>query len=152
MKKTVQKNVLLRGFAFAILVMFVTISYAQKHWVGTWGTAPQLVEPHNNPPAPGLANNSLREIVQVSIGGKQVRLKLTNEFSKEATEIRAVELAIAKTSGSSHSLWRGILHECQWASRFAYHFLSKGRKHDGFHECHQDRPLVFHLGTRSDGS
>ena len=104
MKKTVQKNVLLRGFAFAIMVMFVTISYAQKHWVGTWGTAPQLVEPHNNPPAPGLANNSLREIVQVSIGGKQVRLKLTNEFSKEATEIRAVELAIAKTSGSSSEI------------------------------------------------
>ena len=104
MKKTVQKNVVLRGFAFAILVMFVTVSYAQKHWVGTWGTAPQLVEPHNNPPAPGLANNSLREIVQVSIGGKQVRLKLTNEFSKEATEIRAVELAIAKTSGSSSEI------------------------------------------------
>ena len=104
MKKTVQKNVLLRGFAFAIMVMFVTVSYAQKHWVGTWGTAPQLVEPHNNPPAPGLANNSLREIVQVSIGGKQVRLKLTNEFSKEATEIRAVELAIAKTSGSSSEI------------------------------------------------
>lgn len=74
---------------------------AKGHWVGTWGTAPQLVERHNNPPAPGLANNSLREIVQVSIGGKKVRLKLTNEFSKEPTEIKAVELSIAKTAGSS---------------------------------------------------
>ena len=77
------------------------IALADGHWVGTWGTAPQLVERHNNPPAPGLENNSLREIVQVSIGGKRVRLKLTNEFSQEATEIRAVELAIAKTAGSS---------------------------------------------------
>jgi len=77
---------------------------AGGHWVGTWGTAPQLVERHNNPPSPGLANNSLRQIVQVSIGGKKVRLKLTNEFSKEATEIKSVELAIAKTAGSSSEI------------------------------------------------
>lgn len=86
-----------------ILVSLLTAGIAQAggHWVGTWGTAPQLVERHNNPPAPGLANNSLREIVQVSIGGKKVRLKLTNEFSREATEIKAVELSIAKSAGSS---------------------------------------------------
>ena len=80
------------------------VALAGGHWVGTWGTAPQLVERHNNPPAPGLANNSLREIVQVSIGGKKVRLKLTNEFSTEATEIKAIELSIAKSSGSSSEI------------------------------------------------
>ena len=86
-----------------MLVCLLTagMALAKGHWVGTWGTAPQLVERHNNPPSPGLANNSLRQIVQVSIGGKKVRLKLTNEFSQEATEIKAVELAIAKTAGSS---------------------------------------------------
>ena len=85
-------------------MLMAGIAMAGGHWVGTWGTAPQLVERHNNPPAPGLANNSLREIVQVSIGGKKVRLKLTNEFSTEATEIKAVELAIAKTAGSSSEI------------------------------------------------
>ena len=80
------------------------IALAGGHWVGTWGTAPQLVERHNNPPAPGLTNNSLRQIVQVSIGGKKVRLKLTNEFSTEPTEIKAIELSIAKTSGSSSEI------------------------------------------------
>ncbi|SDG77272.1 Lysophospholipase L1 [Prevotella communis] len=80
------------------------IALAKGHWVGTWGTAPQLVERHNNPPAPGLTNNSLRQIVQVSIGGKKVRLKLTNEFSKEPTEIKAIELSIAKSSGSSSEI------------------------------------------------
>jgi lysophospholipase L1-like esterase len=77
---------------------------AGGHWVGTWGTAPQLVERHNNPPAPGLTNNSLRQIVQVSIGGKKVRLKLTNEFSTEPTEIKAIELSVAKTAGSSSEI------------------------------------------------
>jgi len=78
--------------------------FAKGHWVGTWATAPQLVERHNNPPSPGLGNNSLRQIVQVSIGGKKVRLKLTNEFSKEPTEIKAIELAYAKTAGSSSEI------------------------------------------------
>ena len=89
-----------------MLVCLLTagMAFAKGHWVGTWGTAPQLVERHNNPPSPGLANNSLRQIVQVSIGGKKVRLKLTNEFSQEATEIRAVELAIAKTAGNSSEI------------------------------------------------
>lgn len=85
-------------------VLTTGIAQAQEHWVGTWGTAPQLVERHNNPPQPGLSNNSLREIVQVSIGGKKVRLKLTNEFSEEPTEIKGVELSIAKTAGSSSEI------------------------------------------------
>ena len=89
-----------------MLVCLLTagVAMAQKHWVGTWGTAPQLVETNNNPPSPGLTNNSLREIVQVSIGGEKVRLKLTNEFSTSTTEIKAVELAIAKTAGSTSEI------------------------------------------------
>ena len=63
-----------------------------------------LVENNNNPPSPGLGNNSLRQIVQVSIGGERVRLKLTNEFSAGATQIKAVELAIANTAGSSSEI------------------------------------------------
>ena len=80
------------------------VALAQGHWVGTWGTAPQLVENNNNPPSPGLGNNSLRQIVQVSIGGERVRLKLTNEFSAGSTQIKAVELAIAKSAGSSSEI------------------------------------------------
>lgn len=91
------------ALVFACLLTGGT-ALAQSHWVGTWGTAPQLVENNNNPPSPGLGNNSLRQIVQVSIGGERVRLKLTNEFSTGSTQIKAVELAIAKTAGSSSEI------------------------------------------------
>ena len=95
----------MKRIAFIIVCLLTAgIIMAKGHWVGTWGTAPQLVERHNNPPSPGLENNSLRQIVQVSIGGKKVRLKLTNEFSQNATEIKAIELAIAKTAGSSSEI------------------------------------------------
>ena len=102
--KSLFKNMLFTGIAFSVIALFCQCSSAQKHWVGTWGTAGQLAEPHNNPPAPGLGGNSFRQIVQVSIGGEEVRLQLTNEFSKEATEILGVELAHAKTAGSSHEI------------------------------------------------
>ena len=95
----------MKRIAFIIVCLLTAGSLLAKgHWVGTWGTAPQLVERHNNPPSPGLENNSLRQIVQVSMGGKKVRLKLTNEFSQNATEIKAIELAIAKTAGSSSEI------------------------------------------------
>ena len=87
-----------------VCLLSAGMAMADGHWVGTWGTAPQLVENNNNPPSPGLGNNSLRQIVQVSIGGERVRLKLTNEFSTGSTEIKGVELAIAKTAGSSSEI------------------------------------------------
>ena len=79
-------------------------SEGYDHWVGTWATAPQLVESYNNPPSPGLKNNQLRQIFQVSIGGDSIRLKLTNEFSTAATEILGVEIAYATTAGAQPTI------------------------------------------------
>src|SRR5690554_7331827 len=55
-----------------------------EKWVGSWATSPQLVEPHNMAPEPGLSNNTLRQIVRVSLGGDSIRLRFSNEFSNEA--------------------------------------------------------------------
>lgn len=88
----------------AFLVLSALNMVAQSdvnQYVATWSTAIQLVEPHNMPPSPFLNGNSLRQIVQVSIEGKEVVLKLSNEYNKENTEIVGVELACASTAGSS---------------------------------------------------
>lgn len=100
------KKTLIAAFASIAMLVSCPSANAQK-WVGTWTTAEQLVEPHNLPPAPGLSGNSLREIVQVSVGGKELRLKLSNEHSKTPTEIKAVEIAIAKSSGASADIEEG---------------------------------------------
>lgn len=70
-----------------------------NQWVGTWSTAPQLVEPRNMPPEPGLSNNSLRQVVCVSLGGDSIRVKFTNEFSKSPVTMKAVHIAVS--AGSS---------------------------------------------------
>ena len=64
-------------------------------WVGTWTTAPQLVEPHNMPPAPGLTDYTIRQIVRVSVGGEEVRLRFSNAFSKSPVEMKSVTIAEA---------------------------------------------------------
>ena len=80
---------------------------AGKHWVATWATAEQVVEPHNCPPAPGLENNSIRQIVQTSISGKEVRVKFSNEFSQGPVTINAAEIALAATAGASSDIVAG---------------------------------------------
>ena len=76
-------------------------------WVATWATALQVAEPHNLPPAPGLAGNSFRQIVQVSLGGEELRLHLSNIHNEEPTEILGVELAVAETMGESPAVVEG---------------------------------------------
>ncbi|MFI5387169.1 MAG: SGNH/GDSL hydrolase family protein [Fimbriimonadales bacterium] len=53
-----------------------------QHWVGTWATAPQSVEP--NPPfsSPNVVftDQTIREIVHTSVAGHRVRVRLSNAF------------------------------------------------------------------------
>lgn len=78
-----------------------------RGWVTTWATALQVAEPHNRPPQPGLAGNSFRQIVQVSIGGKELRLHLSNLFNESETEILGVEIARAQTMGAGPGIVPG---------------------------------------------
>jgi len=63
------------------------------HWVGTWATAQQQpvksFMPYNN----NLSYRSVRQVVKVSIGGKLMRLELSNELSREPLTIRSVYIA-----------------------------------------------------------
>ncbi|MGD8782490.1 MAG: GDSL-type esterase/lipase family protein [Ignavibacteria bacterium] len=69
-------------------------------WVGTWSTAPQLVETYNNPPDPGLSNNTIRQIVHVSLGGDSLRMRFTNEFSTSPVKMNSVHIAVSTGNGT----------------------------------------------------
>ena len=147
----------MKRIVFILACLLTTgISLANRHWVGTWGTAPQLVENHNNPPSPGLANNSLRQIVQVSIGGDKVRLKLTNEFSTEVTEIKAVELAYAKTAGSSSDIDEASAVSLTFDGKAEVTIPAKGKVTSDAVEFHidgrQNVAITIHYGPTSSTS
>lgn len=76
-----------------------SLNNKELNWVGTWSTAPQLVEPHNMPPEPGLSSNTLRQIVRVSIGGDIVRLHFSNIFGTSPVEIKTAAIAKSTNKG-----------------------------------------------------
>jgi oligosaccharide reducing-end xylanase len=68
-------------------------------WVGTWSAAPQLVEPGNMPPSPGLSDNVLRQIVRVSIGGEKIRMRFSNGFGNQPVTMKSGAIALSKEDG-----------------------------------------------------
>jgi lysophospholipase L1-like esterase len=87
------------GLFFAVIFYCaqpaVAASQPDSHWVGTWGASPQLTERRNLPPPPGLTSNTLRQIVQVSIGGDKLRVRFSNAFGTNAVTLNSVHLAMS---------------------------------------------------------
>ncbi len=78
----------------------IDLSKPAEAWVGTWSTAPQLVEPGNLPPKPGLTDNTLRQIVRVSIGGNRLRVRFSNKFGTSPVTMDSVHIAVSAGSGA----------------------------------------------------
>ena len=66
-------------------------------WVGTWSGAPQLTEATNLPPA-SLSNSTLRQVVHVSVGGSQLRVRFSNEFGNGPVTINAAHVAVCNAT------------------------------------------------------
>ena len=115
------KGLAMTGAAFALCVMatgagLVAQTSRGEHWVGTWATA---VVPRPQP-APGTApgrggavlnfkNQTLRQIVHVSLGGGRVRVVLSNAFGTAPLPVGAAAVALrqkdsAVTAGSGRPL------------------------------------------------
>jgi lysophospholipase L1-like esterase len=92
---------LLVAMAAAVSAPGPVTAQEADHWVVTWGTSPQLTEPRNLPPAPGLTDQTLRQIVHVSIPGERLRVHLSNEFGTEPVVVRRAHIALSEGAGSS---------------------------------------------------
>ena len=92
-----------------------------EHWVTTWATAELLVRPPAPAAAPtaqpkapqagsrGFNNQTVRMIARVSMGGKRVRVRVSNAFGSVPVTVGGVHIALrAKDSeivaGSDHAL------------------------------------------------
>jgi lysophospholipase L1-like esterase len=87
--------------AFAVVTLALVLPWTavfagndQEHWVGTWSTA--LHQPAPGPPGltnAGFDNQTLRQIVHTSVGGDQVRVRLST-FGASALVIGAAHIAL----------------------------------------------------------
>jgi lysophospholipase L1-like esterase len=67
-----------------------------QHWVGTWATSQQAVDPPNQPGVADalLTDTTVRQVVHVSLGGDELRLELSNTFGSKPLTLDAVHLAL----------------------------------------------------------
>ena len=64
-------------------------------WTGSWTASPQLTEPRNMPPAPGLSDNTLRQVVHLSLGGTALRVRLSNDFGTAPVTVSRAQVALS---------------------------------------------------------
>ncbi len=62
-------------------------------WVGTWGSAQLTPGDDTKPPAPGLAGNTYRQTVRISISGDVLQFTFSNTFGKTELELDSVHIA-----------------------------------------------------------
>ncbi len=87
--------------AILLLECFVAGASAQnkEHWVTTWATAQQLA-PQPPPPGPGpnipatLKNQTVRMVARTSIGGRRVRIQVSNAFGSKPLVIGNAHIAL----------------------------------------------------------
>ncbi len=86
-----------------MLMTFSMFSFSNAQstkWVGTWSCAPYAAGDHT-PPSPYLANNTLRQIVRVSIGGDTLQIKFSNGTSATPVTMNSVKIAASTEVGGS---------------------------------------------------
>jgi lysophospholipase L1-like esterase len=69
-------------------------------WIGSWACSLELVEPQNRPPDPGLAANTLRQVVHLTLAGDAIRLRLSNEFGATPLTLDSVHIALPAGPGA----------------------------------------------------
>jgi lysophospholipase L1-like esterase len=80
-------------------------------WVATWGTSPVAPLPANTTNT-GFTNQTVRLIVHTSLGGNEVRVRLSNAFGTESLAIGAAHVAL-------HSMNAGIVSGTDRALTFS---------------------------------
>jgi lysophospholipase L1-like esterase len=68
-------------------------AFAQDHWVGTWATPPVAMDPAAEGGA-AFNNQTLRQIVHLSIGGRLVRVRLSNAFGTRPLAVGSAHIAL----------------------------------------------------------
>jgi lysophospholipase L1-like esterase len=96
-----------------LLVVTATAGVSQSpekpKWVGTWAASPMLADGRWMRP---VTNSTLREIVHISNGGAQVRLRFTNEFGIDPLTISNAQVALSAggsdiKAGTGHAVMFG---------------------------------------------
>jgi len=72
-----------------------------EHWVAAWGSAQMVPEGQNALAPEQLRDATLRQVVRVSIKGRQLRVRLSNAFGTDALAIDAASIGLSTGPGQA---------------------------------------------------
>lgn len=90
----------------ALIGSFLLLSLlgaAQDSWIATWAASP---EPADSPPKQAILNlqdQTVRERVRISVGGSQIRIRLSNEFGSSPLVIGSLTVGVPNDAASVKS-------------------------------------------------
>lgn len=87
--------------AVALCLGGTAAAQERPHWVASWATSQMVPTNENIAPAEDLTDATLRQIVRVTIGGKRLRVRLSNAFGTVPLVISAASVALSADSASS---------------------------------------------------
>ena len=104
----------MRRLLFAALIALVApLALAEDgHWQATWSASPQRTWGREVPLPVGvpavIGNHTLRQVVKVSLGGRRLRIALSNTYGSQPVAIGGAAVALAapggRLGGASHRL------------------------------------------------
>ena len=88
----------------ALLVALLAVSHSvmsqQPGWTATWTASPEAADPDPNEPLTILDNQTVRERLRVTVGGKQIRIRISNECSSAPLLVGKITVGVAQGMAS----------------------------------------------------
>jgi lysophospholipase L1-like esterase len=86
------------------LLLAPPIATAQREgWIATWAASPEPAELDPNQAILNLQDQTVRERVRISVGGSQIRIRLSNEYGSSPLFVGSVTVAVPKDPASVKS-------------------------------------------------
>jgi lysophospholipase L1-like esterase len=97
----------MKTVALALILFFCAGSLSRSQdqpdivWVGSWAASQQIPEPQNALAPDDLRDATLRQIVHLSVGGRSLRVHLSNAFGNMPLHLTTVHIARPVSTSSS---------------------------------------------------
>lgn len=89
------------GLLVALCLGGTAVAQDKSHWVASWATSQMVPTNENVAPAEDLTDATLRQIVRVTIGGKRLRVRLSNAFGTAPLVVSAASVALSADNATS---------------------------------------------------
>ena len=88
------------AFLFFLLLASGFAVGQKPKWIATWTASPEAADPDPDEPLTNLNDQTVRERVRVTVGGRQIRIRLSNECSSAPLLVGRVSVGVAQGQAS----------------------------------------------------